>query len=199
MATRAEWLFWVGCTGAMIDRNVKVTRAVAKVLRAGGVDFAVLGAEECCSGDPARRVGQELTFQVCAKTNLETLERYGVRKIVTACPHCFNTLENEYPRLRRQLRGRPPQRADRGPRALGTPAAPEDARLAHLPRPLLSRAPQRGVRRAARGAARALDGRRLPRSFRATGRARSAAARAAATRGWTTIRRRASTGCGSRR
>ncbi len=93
----AEWLFWVGCTGAMVDRNVKVTRAVAKVLQAGGVDFAVLGAEECCSGDPARRVGGEVTFQVCAKTNLETLERYGVRKIVTACPHCFNTLANEYP------------------------------------------------------------------------------------------------------
>ena len=81
----------------MVDRNVKVTRAVAKVLKAGGVDFAVLGAEECCTGDPARRVGGEVTFQVCAKTNLETLERYGVRKIVTACPHCFNTLENEYP------------------------------------------------------------------------------------------------------
>jgi Fe-S oxidoreductase len=92
----AEWLFWVGCTGAMVDRNVKVTRAVAKVLKAGGVDFGVLGAEECCTGDPARRVGGEVTFQVCAKTNVETLERYGVRKIVTACPHCFNTLANEY-------------------------------------------------------------------------------------------------------
>ncbi len=96
---RAEWLFWVGCTGAMIERNVKVTRAVAKVLRAGGVDFGVLGSEECCTGDPARRVGGEVTFQICAKTNLETLSRYGVRKIVTACPHCFNTLKNEYPDL----------------------------------------------------------------------------------------------------
>ncbi len=94
---RAEWLFWVGCTGAMIERNVKVTRAVATVLTAGGVDFAVLGSEECCTGDPARRVGGEVTFQACAKTNLETLERHGVRKIVTACPHCFNTLKNEYP------------------------------------------------------------------------------------------------------
>ena len=93
----AEWLFWVGCTGAMVERNVKVTRSVAKLLRAGGVDFAVLGSEECCTGDPARRVGGEVTFQTCAKTNLETLERYGVRKIVTACPHCFNTLKNEYP------------------------------------------------------------------------------------------------------
>jgi Fe-S oxidoreductase/nitrate reductase gamma subunit len=94
---RAEWLFWVGCTGAMIERNVKVTRAVAKVLRAGGVDFAVLGSEESCTGDPARRVGGEVTFQMCAKANLETLDRYGVKKIVTACPHCFNTLKNEYP------------------------------------------------------------------------------------------------------
>jgi Fe-S oxidoreductase/nitrate reductase gamma subunit len=93
----AEWLFWVGCTGAMVERNVKVTRAVAKVLTAAGVDFAVLGSEECCTGDPARRVGGEVTYQVCAKTNLETLERYGVRKVVTACPHCLNTLKNEYP------------------------------------------------------------------------------------------------------
>lgn len=94
---RAEWLFWVGCTGAMIERNIRVTRAVAKVLKAAGVDFGILGSEECCTGDPARRVGGEVTFQVCAKTNVETLRRYGVRKIVTACPHCFNTLENEYP------------------------------------------------------------------------------------------------------
>lgn len=94
---RAEWLFWVGCTGAMIERNVKVTRALARVLRAGGIDFAVLGAEESCTGDPARRLGGEVTYQVCAKTNLETFERYGIRKVVTACPHCFNTLRNEYP------------------------------------------------------------------------------------------------------
>jgi Fe-S oxidoreductase len=93
----AETLFWVGCTGAMMDRNIQVTRAVAKVLQAGGVDFAVLGAEESCSGDPARRVGGELTFQTCAKTNIETLERYGVRKIVATCPHCFNSFKNEYP------------------------------------------------------------------------------------------------------
>lgn len=94
---RAEWLFWVGCTGAMIERNMKVTRAVAKVLTAAGVDFGILGSEECCTGDPARRVGGEMTFQVCAKTNIETLQRYGVRKIVTACPHCFHSLANEYP------------------------------------------------------------------------------------------------------
>ncbi|MCL4683159.1 respiratory nitrate reductase subunit gamma [Myxococcota bacterium] len=99
----AEYLFWVGCTGALVERNVQVTRAVAKVLTAGGVDFAVLGAEESCTGDPARRVGGEVTYQVCAKTNVETFERYGVRKIVTSCPHCFNTLKNEYPDFGAQL------------------------------------------------------------------------------------------------
>jgi Fe-S oxidoreductase/nitrate reductase gamma subunit len=93
---RAEWLFWVGCTGALVERNVLVTRAIAKVLLAGGVDFAVLGAEEACSGDPARRVGGELTYQACAKTNLETFARYGISRVVTACPHCMNTLRHEY-------------------------------------------------------------------------------------------------------
>jgi Fe-S oxidoreductase/nitrate reductase gamma subunit len=93
----AEYLFWVGCTGAMMDRNIQVTRAVVKVLKAADVDFAVLGSEEACTGDPARRIGGELTFQTCAKTNIETFERYGVRKIISTCPHCFNTLKNEYP------------------------------------------------------------------------------------------------------
>jgi Fe-S oxidoreductase/nitrate reductase gamma subunit len=94
---RAEYLFWVGCSGAMIDRNIEVTRAMVKVLRAGGVDFAILGAEEVCTGDPARRAGGELTFQICAKTNIETFAGYGVQKIITTCPHCFNTFKNEYP------------------------------------------------------------------------------------------------------
>ena len=94
---RAEYLFWVGCTGAMMERNIQVTRSVAQILTAAGVDFAVLGSEETCSGDPARRVGGELTYQTCAKTNIETLERYGVKKIIATCPHCFNTLRNEYP------------------------------------------------------------------------------------------------------
>jgi Fe-S oxidoreductase len=93
----AEYLLWVGCTGAMIDRNVRVTRALVRVLQAGGVDFAVLGAEESCTGDPARRVGGELTYQACAKANIETFERYGVRRIIASCPHCFNTIRNEYP------------------------------------------------------------------------------------------------------
>ncbi|MFN7955770.1 MAG: heterodisulfide reductase-related iron-sulfur binding cluster [bacterium] len=93
----AEYLYWVGCTGAMIDRNIQVTRAMVKVLKAAGVDFAILGSEEACTGDPARRVGGEFTFQLCAKQNIETLAQYGVRKIITTCPHCFNSYQNEYP------------------------------------------------------------------------------------------------------
>ncbi|MCP5066527.1 MAG: 4Fe-4S dicluster domain-containing protein [bacterium] len=92
----AEYLFWVGCTGALVDRNIKVTRAMVRVLQAAGVDFAVLGAEESCTGDPARRAGEELSFQTCAKTNVETFERYGVEKIITTCPHCLNSFKNEY-------------------------------------------------------------------------------------------------------
>ncbi len=93
----ADTLFWVGCSGAMIDRNIETSRALVKVMQAGGVDFALLGNEEQCSGDPARRVGGELTYQVCAKENIETFKNYGIKKVVTACPHCFNTLKNEYP------------------------------------------------------------------------------------------------------
>ncbi|HEX7406174.1 MAG TPA: (Fe-S)-binding protein [Candidatus Binatia bacterium] len=93
----AEYLFWVGCAGALVDRNIQVTRAFVKVLQAAGVDFAVLGAEESCTGDPARRVGGELTFQMCAKANIELFDRYEIQQIITTCPHCFNTLANEYP------------------------------------------------------------------------------------------------------
>ena len=94
---QAEYLFWVGCTGSMLDRNIEVTRAMVKILKAAQVDFAVLGPEEVCTGDPARRAGGEYTFQICAKQNIETLARYDVRKIITTCPHCFNTYKNEYP------------------------------------------------------------------------------------------------------
>jgi ferredoxin/nitrate reductase gamma subunit len=168
---RAEYLFWVGCTGAMIERNVAVTRAMVKVLQAGGVDFAILGAEEVCTGDPARRAGGELTFQICAKTNIETLASYDVKKIITTCPHCFNTYRNEYPdfgghyepRLRRALRGGPPHRADPRPDPRRPSAAHEVAGLGHLPRSLLPRASQRGLRRAPPGAGRAGDRRRLHR------------------------------------
>jgi Fe-S oxidoreductase/nitrate reductase gamma subunit len=93
----AEYLFWVGCAGALVDRNITVTRAFVKVLQAAGVDFAVLGAEESCTGDPARRAGGELTYQMLARANVELLSRYEIRKIITTCPHCFNTFAHEYP------------------------------------------------------------------------------------------------------
>ncbi|WP_028527152.1 (Fe-S)-binding protein [Runella limosa] len=94
-----EVLFWVGCAGSFDDRYKKVTVAFVKILNAFGVKFAVLGTEEGCTGDPARRAGNEFTFQMQAMANIQVLDMYGVKKIVTACPHCFNTLKNEYPTL----------------------------------------------------------------------------------------------------
>jgi Fe-S oxidoreductase len=94
---RAEYLYWVGCAGSMVDRNIEVSRAMVKILKAANVDFALLGGEEVCTGDPARRVGGELTYQVCAKENIDTFERYEIQKIIVTCPHCMNTLKNEYP------------------------------------------------------------------------------------------------------
>ncbi len=95
----AEYLFWVGCAGSFDERNRKVTQAFARLLRKAGVKFAILGREEKCTGDPARRIGNEYLFQMLAKMNIETLNKHGVKKIVTACPHCFNTLKNEYPQF----------------------------------------------------------------------------------------------------
>ncbi|MBI3327781.1 MAG: 4Fe-4S dicluster domain-containing protein [Nitrospinae bacterium] len=92
----ADYLLWVGCTGALLDRNIKVTRAMVDILQAASVDFAVLGEEEVCTGDPARRLGNEYLFQMLVQQNIETLKKYGVKKILTPCPHCFNTLLNEY-------------------------------------------------------------------------------------------------------
>ncbi|WP_245705980.1 (Fe-S)-binding protein [Catalinimonas alkaloidigena] len=94
-----EVLFWVGCSGSYDDRNKRITVAFAKILAHVGVDFAVLGTEETCTGDPARRAGNEFLFQMQAMQNIQTLDGYGIKKIVTACPHCFNTLKNEYPEL----------------------------------------------------------------------------------------------------
>ncbi len=99
----AEVLFWVGCTGSLVQRGVNVTRAMASVLKKAGVNFAVLGGEETCTGDPARRMGNEYLFQLLAKQNIASFQRYGVRKVVATCPHCFNTLKNEYPQLGLQL------------------------------------------------------------------------------------------------
>ncbi|MCH8186215.1 MAG: (Fe-S)-binding protein, partial [Chloroflexi bacterium] len=95
----AEVLFWVGCTPALEQRSQAVARSMASVLKRAGVDFAILGAEETCTGDPARRMGNEYLYQIMAKQNIETFERYGVKTIVTICPHCFNTIKNEYPHL----------------------------------------------------------------------------------------------------
>ncbi len=94
-----EILFWVGCAGAFDDRYKKVTAAFATILNHVGVSYAVLGTEEGCTGDPARRAGNEFLFQMQATANIEVLNGYGVKKIVTACPHCFNTIRNEYPDL----------------------------------------------------------------------------------------------------
>lgn len=94
-----EVLFWVGCAGSFDDRAKKVTKALVKILNQAGVRFAVLGTEEGCTGDPAKRAGNEFLFQMQAMQNIMVMNGYEVKKIVTACPHCFNTLKNEYPQL----------------------------------------------------------------------------------------------------
>jgi len=95
----AEYLYFVGCAGSFDRRNQKVARSLVTILRAAGVSFAILAKEETCTGDPARRLGNEYLWQTQATSNIETFGRYGVRKVITACPHCFNTIANEYPQL----------------------------------------------------------------------------------------------------
>ncbi len=92
-------LFWVGCAGSFDQRAQRITRAFALILEKTGVKYAILGKEEMCTGDPARRAGNEFLFQMMAYQNIQVLNNYGIKKIVTACPHCFNTLANEYPAL----------------------------------------------------------------------------------------------------
>ena len=94
-----EILFWVGCAGSFDERAKKITKAFAKILNKADVSFAVLGSEEGCTGDPAKRAGNEFLYQMQALTNIEVLNGYNIKKIVTTCPHCFNTLKNEYPEL----------------------------------------------------------------------------------------------------
>ena len=94
-----EILFWVGCAGSFDARAQKVSKAFAEIMYRANIQFAILGNEESCTGDPARRAGNEFVFQMLALQNIETLNMYNVKKIVTACPHCFNTLKNEYPDL----------------------------------------------------------------------------------------------------
>ena len=94
-----EVLFWVGCAGSFDDRAKKITKAFVRILNKAGVDFAVLGQEESCTGDPAKRAGNEFLFQMQAMMNIQVLNGYEIKKIVTTCPHCFNTIKNEYPQL----------------------------------------------------------------------------------------------------
>jgi heterodisulfide reductase subunit D len=94
-----EILFWVGCAGSYDQRAQKITKAFATILNKVGISYAILGKEEACTGDPARRAGNEFMFQMMAYQNIQVLNGYGIKKIVTACPHCFNTLKNEYPEL----------------------------------------------------------------------------------------------------
>jgi len=96
---KPEILFWVGCAGSFDDRAKKISRAFVKILNDIGTSYAILGTEESCTGDPAKRAGNEFLFQMQAMTNIQVLNAYEVKKIVTTCPHCFNTLKNEYPSL----------------------------------------------------------------------------------------------------
>lgn len=94
-----EYLFWVGCAGSFDARAQKVSMTLCRILQEAGIEFAILGDEEVCSGDPARRAGNEFLFQMLAHQNIGTLNQYDITKIVATCPHCFNTLRNEYPAL----------------------------------------------------------------------------------------------------
>ncbi|MBB2952404.1 Fe-S oxidoreductase [Sphingobacterium sp. JUb56] len=95
----ADILFWVGCAGSFDERAQKITRDICRILQHVGIKYAILGTEESCTGDPAKRAGNEFLFQMQAMMNIQVLDGYEVKKIVTACPHCFNTLKNEYPAL----------------------------------------------------------------------------------------------------
>jgi len=94
-----EYLYWVGCTGALVDRNIPITQALARLLMEAGISFGCLGEEETCSGDPARRMGNEYLFQLQAQQTIEVWKAKGVKKVITNCPHCFNTFKHEYPQF----------------------------------------------------------------------------------------------------
>ena len=96
---KPEILFWVGCAGSFDDRYKRVTQSIIRILNHLNINFAVLGEEESCTGDPARRAGNEFLFQMQAMSNIQVLDGYGIKTILTACPHCFNTIKNEYPDL----------------------------------------------------------------------------------------------------
>ena len=96
---QADVLYWVGCAGSYDPRNQKVSQAMVKILQTAGVDFAILGEEETCNAEWARRAGEEYLYQMQAQENVETLKQYRFKRIVTQCPHCYNTLKNEYPQF----------------------------------------------------------------------------------------------------
>ncbi len=156
-----EYLLWVGCAGAFDDRAKRTSRAVATLLHEAGVDFAITGEGATCTGDPARRMGNEFVFQMLAQQNVEVFNEVGVKKIVATCPHCFNTLKNEYGALGGEYEVVPPHRAAGPPRADRKAAAGGSGRRRdHLPRPLLPGPPQPGLRRAAGADQRGRLGRR---------------------------------------
>ena len=146
-----EYLYWVGCAGSFDERARDISRAVAELLQRAGVSFAILGPRELCTGDPARRMGNEFLFQTLAEENVETMNAVGVTKVIANCPHCFNTLRNEYPQYggtyevihHTELLGRLVAEGRLQPDGAGRDAA-------RLPRPLLPRPSQPGVRRPSR-------------------------------------------------
>ena len=141
-----EYLFWVGCAGALDERARRTTQTIARLLHHAGLTFAVLGPKESCTGDPARRLGNEYLYQTQAQTNIETLNAAGVKKVVASCPHCFNSIAREYPafggdfevlhhtQLLEQLRRRGP-----------APSCRRGLQQGDVPRSLLPRPPQRGL------------------------------------------------------
>ncbi len=180
----AEYLYWVGCYGSFDERNKKVARAFVKLLQAAQVDFAILGNEEKCTGEPARRLGHEYLYQTLAQGNIETLKRYRFQTIVTACPHCFNTIRNEYPDFDGHFRViHHSQLLDDLVRGRTLARVAGRNRADHLSRRVQSRPVQRRVRRTSTGARVDDADRSWPRCNSAD-RGDSAAGAAAAASGW---------------
>ena len=181
-----EYLFWVGCAGALEDRAKKTTKAIGEIVHTAGVKFAVLGPAETCTGDPARRMGDEFVYSMLAQANVETLNGAGLTKpgktIVASCPHCFNTIANEYPKLdgNYQVIHHTQLLAKLVEAGKLTPVTPVQEK--NLPRPVLPRPPTRSTRRPARSSTPSP----APPPRRCTGArtAASAAARAAPGCGW---------------
>ncbi len=201
--TEVEWLFWVGCAGAYEDRAKKTTQAVAELLHTAGVDFAVLGKGETCTGDPARRSGNEFVFAGLAMENTETLKEAKATKVVATCAHCFNTLKNEYRQFGVELEvvhhTQLLNRLVRDGRL--TPVAAHDGGTPARRSPITTRASSAGTTRCTsrRGSCWARSPMPPSRRCRATPNAPSAAARAVAGCGWRRTSAAASTPTAPRR